>query len=105
MEAIRKTSGKQFTVVAGANIAAGAVVIAGGLHGVAPYPIASGCAGVVDREGEFEMTCDGGATSQGAAAYFDTTSRYVTATSGGELIGKFAAAVTSGATVCRVILD
>lgn len=106
MKTIRKGSGKQFTVTAVTAIAAGDVVIAGSLHGVAPYAIPAGAVGVVEREGEFEAVYDGGANAnQGAAAYWNATTGQVTTTSSDNTaIGYFAAAATTADTVCRVIL-
>lgn len=106
MKAVRKSSGKQFKVVAGADIAAGDVVVAGGLHGVAPYAIPQGAAGVVDREGEFEVEFDGAAAVvQGASAYWNATSGKVTATAtDNTLLGFFAEAAASGDAVCKVVL-
>ena len=107
MKAIRKTSGKSFTVTAAANIAAGDIVIAGGLHGVAPYAIPQGATGVIEREGEFEAAYDGAAdASQGASAYWNATTGKITASSSDTtLIGYFALAAASGDTLCRVILS
>ena len=107
MKAIRKTSGKSFTIVAGSNIAAGDVVIVNGLHGVAPYAIPSGTVGTIEREGEFEIAYDGASdASQGASAYWNATSGAVSASSSSAtLIGVFAASAASGDTVCRVILS
>lgn len=106
MKAIRKTSGKSFTVVAASDIAAGDIVIANGLHGVAPYAIPQGAAGTIEREGEFEAEYDCAAdAAQGASAYWNATSGKVSASSSSAtLIGFFAAAAASGDTVCRVIL-
>lgn len=106
MNAIRKGSGKQITIVAGSSIAAGDVVVANGLIGVAPYSIAAGATGVVDLEGDFELDFDGASASeQGVAAYYNSTTKKVTATStDNTAIGHFAVATASGATRCRVIL-
>lgn len=106
MNAIRKGSGKQITIVADSDIAAGDVVIINGFSGVAPYPIPRGTTGVVDLEGDFEVDFDGlTASEQGAPAYFDATGKKVTATStDNTAIGKFSAATAVGATRCRVIL-
>lgn len=106
MKAIRKTSGKSFTVVAASNIAAGDIVIAGGLHGVAPYSIPQGNVGVVEREGEFEAEYDGAASAnQGASAYWNASTGKVSASSSDTtLIGFFALAAAASDTVCRIIL-
>lgn len=106
MKAIRKGSGRQFKVTAVSPIAAGDVVIAGALHGVAPYGIAQGMTGVVEREGEFEIEFDGAAAaSQGAAAYWNATAKKVTGTStDNTLIGYFSVAAAAGDATCRVIL-
>jgi len=106
MKAIRKTSGKSFTVVAASNIAAGDIVIAGGLHGVAPYSIPQGSVGVVEREGEFEAAYDGAASANlGASAYWNASTGKVSASSSDTtLIGFFALAADAGDTVCRIIL-
>jgi len=106
MKAIRKGCGKQFTVIAGSDIAAGDVVVAGGLHGVAPYAIKQGETGIVEREGSFEVDFDGAANvSQGAQAYWNATTNKVTTTStDNTAIGYFAVAALSGDTRCRIIL-
>ncbi|MBQ9501674.1 MAG: DUF2190 family protein [Lentisphaeria bacterium] len=106
MKAVRKGSGKQFTVVAVSAIAAGDIVIAGSLHGVAPYAIAAGATGVVEREGLFEAEYDGAAAAnKGAAAYWDASAKKVTATStDNTAIGYFAEAAVSSGTSCKIIL-
>lgn len=106
MKAVRKGSGKQFTVVAVSAIAAGDIVIAGSLHGVAPYAIQAGQVGVIEREGLFEAEYDGAAAAnQGAAAYWDASAKKVTATStDNTAIGYFAEAAAASATVCKIIL-
>ena len=106
MKAIRKGCGKQFNIVAGSDIAAGDVVVAGSLHGVAPYAIKQGETGVVEREGSFEVDFDGAANvNQGAQADWNATTKKVTTTStDNTAIGYFAVAALSGDTRCRIIL-
>ena len=106
MDAKRIDSGKTITIAPAANVRAGDVVIVEDLHGVAPYPISSGGTGPIDLEGKFELPHSGGAVSQGKAAYWHTTSKYVTGTSGAGVtkIGNFAEPVVSGAAVCRVVV-
>ena len=106
MKATRKGFGKQFVVTAGSDIAAGDVVIAGNLHGVAPSDIQTGHVGIIEREGEYEIAYDGAANAtQGAAAYWNATTGKVTTTSSNNTaIGYFALAAAAGDTVCRVVL-
>lgn len=104
----RKSSGTSVVITASTDIIAGTIVVSGSLVGVAPYSIASGDEGVIDRKGEYaEVPYDGAAAvTLGGVAYYNTTSGCVTATSSGNTeIGIFSQAVSSGGATCTIILD
>ena len=97
--------GKAINITAAGNIAANDVVVFGGIVGVAHDPITSGGTGAIQIEGVYEMPKEAGlAISGGVAVNWDTTSGYVTTSSGGVACGKTVAPAESSATVVLVKL-
>ena len=89
--------GGTIAYTAGADIAAGAVVVINGVVGVAQYPIANGATGALATEGVFELSNAGSVSfAQGATVCWDGTNGYAAAT--GTAIG-FAWAASTGGTV------
>ena len=98
--------GKAINITAAGNIAANDVVVFGGIVGVAHDPITSGGTGAIQIEGVYEMPKESGlAISGGAAVNWDTTSGYVTTSSGGVACGKTVAPAEASATVVLVKLN
>ena len=97
---------RSFNYTPTADVAAGDIVIAGGLVGIAPFSIRAGETGVVDRFRAVEVPYDGAAAANlGATAYWNASGKKVTATASGNTeIGHFGAAVKSGAATCVVLL-
>ena len=97
---------RSFNYTPTADVAAGDIVIAGGLIGIAPFSIRAGETGVVDRFRAVEVPYDGAAAAnQGAVAYWNTSAKKATAAaSGATEIGLFAAAVKSGEKICTILL-
>ena len=98
--------GKAIEITAAADITANDVVVFGGIVGVAPADISSGGSGAIQIEGVYEMPKESGlAISGGVAVNWDTTSGYVTTSSGGVACGKTIAPAESSATVVLVKLN
>ena len=93
-------SGKTVRIVAESAVAAGDVVISGGICGVAPYAIAAGATGILEIEGVFAI--DNGAETAakvGDAVFFAaaTGKAYLAADTGRVQIGVVAEAAAAGA--------
>lgn len=102
-------NGDLIDYTAGADIAAGDVVVIGSLVGVAPRPIANGETGAVAIEGVYSLpkpsAGSGSETiSAGAAVYYYATSGIANTTTGVAAGYAVAQAVTGSATV-NVKLD
>jgi len=93
----------------GADVDAGAVVIASTMAGVALKDIADGELGALAIQGVFDFTkAAGGGTAiaLGDAVYWDDTANAVTETSAGNtLLGKCVKAAADADTTCRVFLN
>lgn len=99
-----KGSNRSFNYTPAKDIAAGDIVIAGGLIGITPYSIKAGETGTVDRFREVEVPYDGAAdAAQGATAYWKD-GKATAASSGAVEIGYFAAGVTSKNATCSILL-
>ena len=101
--------GKYLDYTASADVAAGAVVVQGGIVGVANQPIASGATGAIATEGVFEVAklsgSSGAVFSAGAAVYWNATSGYAQGSASGlTQLGLAVENVTSGGETVRVKL-
>lgn len=101
-------SGKTVRIVAESAVAAGDVVISGGICGVAPYAIAAGATGILEIEGVFAI--DNGAETAakvGDAVFFAaaTGKAYLAADTGRVQIGVVAEAAAAGAAELLVKLN
>lgn len=99
------SDGKYLDYTAGADIAAGDVVVIGSIVGVAPRPIANGAMGAVAVEGVFNIAKDGSDISAGAAVNYYATSGVITTESTGVAAGYAVAAAGVSATTVNVKLD
>ena len=100
------SEGDTIEVTAGADIAAGAMVLVGSRVGIAVNAIANGAVGVVAMTGVFEVAKEGSETpAQGGLAYYNATNGTATTTaSTNKTIGYFWAAAGSSDTTCKVRL-
>ena len=101
--------GKYLDYTASANVAAGAIVIQGGIVGVANQPIGSGATGAIATDGVFEvakLSASGGAVfSAGAEVFWNSASGYAQGSAAGlKKVGLAIADVTSGGETVRVKL-
>jgi predicted RecA/RadA family phage recombinase len=91
---------------AGANIAAGTLIMTGTFAAVAMADIASGKTGSVRTEGVFELPKASATTAtQFAKAYVDGSGLLTSVASGNTLVGIFTAAAVNGETTCRVKIN
>jgi len=100
-------SGKTVRIVAESAVAAGDVVISGGICGVAPYAIAAGATGILEIEGVFAI--DNGAETAakvGDAVFFAaaTGKAYLAADTGRVQIGVVAEAAAAGAAEAELLV-
>ena len=100
-------SNRVFTVTAENDISAGEIVIRGKLVGVACYGIPEGETGAVERFREVILKYDGASdASQGATAYYNQTTKTITATaSGATEIGIFSVGAVKGDASAVVFLN
>lgn len=92
-----RNSTQTIDYVAGATIAAGQVVIAGSLVGVAHEPIANGDTGSLSIDGEYDFAKTATVTfAVGDPLYFDESANTVGTTNTDALIGYCTRATTSG---------
>ena len=97
--------GDQIPVVAGADLASGAVVVMGVLVGVCEGAILNGATGTVSLKGVHRLPKATGALTQGARVYWDTTPGNVTTVAAdGTFMGYAWKAAQSGDTYCEVLL-
>lgn len=91
------------------DVASGGGALVGATFGVAVAAVLSGAVGSFATEGVFTMTKATGASTggaQGALAYWNNTSKVVTAVSTSNTkIGVFTATCADGDTTCRVRLN
>lgn len=86
-------------------VAAGAVVVSGGIVGVATQAIAANATGTLAVSGVFEFPKASGALTLGATVYWDATNSNMTATAtNNTLAGKVVEAAASAATAVKVKL-
>ncbi len=90
-------------------VTSGQGALVGATFGVATTDVANGAVGAFDLEGVFTLTKATGASTggaQGARAYWNNTSKNVTAASSGNtLIGVFTATCADGDATCVVRLN
>jgi len=87
-------------------VAAGSVVIQGGLVGVAKLDIAANTLGALAVTGLFDFTKTTVAITAGAKVYWNTTSSFATnVASGNTYIGLAAEAVASAGATVKVLLN
>ena len=99
-----KGTNRSFNYTATTDIAAGDIVVAGGLIGITPYSIKAGETGTVDRFREVEVPYDGAAdATQGATAYWKDKKATASATGAVE-IGYFSTDVKSKDSACSILL-
>lgn len=101
--------GKYLDYTAATDVAAGTVVIQGGIVGVANQPIASGATGAIATEGVFEVAklsgSSGAVFSAGDEVYWNADSGYAQGSAAGlTKLGLAVENVTSGGEIVRVKL-
>ena len=97
--------GGTLTLTAPANVKSGDVVVVGALAGVAQFDALQGAEVEVTTEGVFILPKATGAINQGAAAYFDSVAKKITATAGSNLLlGICTETAGSDDTTCKVRL-
>jgi predicted RecA/RadA family phage recombinase len=101
--------GKSLPLIAPYAVSSGGGAVVGSIFGVASTDLASGEEGAFQLEGVYALaksTAASSGGSQGAKAYFITSTKLVTAVStGNTLIGVFAAACADGDATASVRLN
>lgn len=101
--------GEYITLTAPYDVASGGGALVGITFGVAVTSVVSGAEASFATEGVFTMTKATGASTggaQGTAAYWNNSSKVITAVSSGNTkVGVFTATCTDGATTCQVRLN
>lgn len=106
MNAVYVQRGESIDYTPTANIAAGDIVIIGGIVGVAKLDIPANELGAIAVTGVYDMVKATGAITAGATVYWDASAKNVTTTeSENTAIGKAVAAAESTDTIVRVLLN
>ena len=105
MYAVYVQKGESIDYRPNAAVAAGDVVIQGGLAGIAKLDIPAGALGSLAMTGVFAVTKGNTAFNAGANVYWNATNHVATATTTDTLIGKAVEAAVSGDAAVKVLLN
>lgn len=98
--------GKALNYTAGADIKSGDFILIGALGGIAKTDIDNGKSGAVHICGVFSVAKAGGAVTQGAKLYWNSTNSNLTTTaSGNTIVGVAAEAAASGDATVKLLLN
>jgi len=105
-DAIFRHEGGVIDYVPSSNVAAGDVVVLGGVAFVANTPILAGRLGALSTFGVFDFTKQSGVTfAPGDLAYWDVTNRYANKQPSGVYLGIVVRAAAANDATVRVLLD